>query len=632
MTINVDDAQLRRHLRDAELPALLMTVAHLTGDSSILRDDLRCDGWLFLPQGGLTAGQREEARSLAAGVLARLREGASVPPLDARTLHRITSWALGMDTADLVPLLAEEIVPPGADAKAPGWNRDDLPDARDVEVAVIGAGMSGLLAAYRLKQAGVPVVVYEKNGEVGGTWLENTYPGCRVDVASHLYSYSFAQRTDWPQHFGTQEGLRQYFADFAKQHGLYEHIRFDTGVRAAAWDEAAGRWRLTLDTPDGERTVTSTVLVSAVGQLNRPHVPDIPGRDEFAGPAFHSARWDHSVDLAGRRVAVVGTGASAVQFVPEIAKTAGELRIFQRTPPWLRPTPNYHQPIAGGLRWLHEHLPYYAAWQRFWLLAPGLHRILEGWVVDRGHPPTERAISAVNDTLRATLTGYLRGQLAGRPDLEPFVIPAYPVGAKRVLRDNGSWIATLKRDNVRLVSERIERITPAGIRTADGAGHPADVIVYGTGFAASEFLAPMTVTGRGGVDLHRSWNGDARAYLGLTVPGFPNLFCLYGPNTNLAGHGGSIIYMSECGVTYLLDAVRHLLGAPHRAVEVRREVCDAFTVELDSASAERAWGFSKTGGWFINRAGRSAQNWPFPAQEYWRRTRRFDPAEYLHLP
>ncbi|MFG2044565.1 flavin-containing monooxygenase [Dactylosporangium sp. NPDC048998] len=632
MTIHADDAQLRRHLRDAEVPALLMTVAHLTGDTSILRDDLLSDGWLFLPQGGLTARQREEARALAAGVLARLRDGAPVPPLDARMLRRITSWALGMDTADLVPLLAEEIVPLGADPKAPGWNRYDLPGARDVEVAVVGAGMSGLLAAYRLKQAGVPVVVYEKNSDVGGTWLENTYPGCRVDVASQLYSYSFAQRADWPQHFSTRDGLWQYFADFAKQHGLYEHIRFDTEVRAAAWDEPAGRWRLTLDTPDGARTVTSTVLVAAVGQLNRPHVPDIPGRDEFAGPAFHSARWDHSVDLAGRRVAVVGTGASAVQFIPEIAKTAGELCIFQRTPPWLRPTPNYHQPVAGGLRWLHEHLPYYAAWYRFWLLAPGLHRVLDGWVVDRDHPPTERAISAVNDALRATLTGYMRGQLAGRPDLEPFVIPAYPVGAKRVLRDNGAWIATLKREHVRLVGERIERITPKGIRTADGVEHPADVIVYGTGFAASEFLAPMTVTGRGGVDLHRSWNGDARAYLGLTVPGFPNLFCCYGPNTNLAGHGGSIIYMSECGVTYLLDAVRHLLGAPHRAVEVRREVFDAFNVEVDAANAERAWGFSKVGGWFINRAGRSAQNWPFPAQEYWRRTRRFNPAEYLHLP
>ncbi|MEU7873539.1 NAD(P)/FAD-dependent oxidoreductase [Dactylosporangium sp. NPDC049140] len=632
MTIDADDAQLRRHLRDAEVPALLMTVAHLTGDTSILRDDLRPPGWLFLPQGGLTARQREEARALGAAVLAGLRGGAPAPAPDAPTLHRISSWALGMDTADLVPLLAEEIALPGADLKAPGWSRDDLPGARDVEVAIVGAGMSGLLAAYRLKQAGVPVVVYEKNSDVGGTWLENTYPGCRVDVPSHLYSYSFARRADWEYHFSTQDDLLRYFMDFAKQHGLYEHICLDTEVRAATWDEPAGRWRLTLDGPDGERTVTSTVLVTAVGQLNRPHVPGIPGLDEFTGPAFHSARWDHSVRLAGQRVAVVGTGASAIQFVPEIAKTAGELRIFQRTPPWLRPTPNYHQPVADGLRWLHEHLPYYSAWYRFWLLAPGLHHVLEGWVVDRDYPPSERAVSAVNDTLRATLTGYTRGQLAGRPDLERLVIPAYPVGAKRILRDNGTWIATLKRSNVRLVSERIERITPEGIRTTDGAEHPADVIIYGTGFAASQFLAPMTVTGRGGIDLHRSWNGDARAYLGLTVPGFPNLFCLYGPNTNLAGHGGSIIFLSECGVTYLLDAVRHLLGAPHRAVEVRRDVCDAFNAEVDAANAERAWGFSKAGGWFVNQAGRSAQNWPFPAQEYRRRTRRFDSAQYLHLP
>ncbi|MBQ0895952.1 NAD(P)-binding protein [Micromonospora sp. U56] len=627
--VTVDDETLRAHLRDGEAPALLMTVAHLTGDLSVLRDDLRPNGWLFLPQGGLSAEQQAHARELAFGALRRLRDGVPVPPLDPAALRHITSWAMGRDTSDLLPLLAQEVVLPGEDPKAPQWHGDELAPGHDVEVAIVGAGMSGLLAAYRLSQVGVPVTIYEKNSDVGGTWFENHYPGCRVDVPSHLYSYSFAPRLDWTDHFATHEAVLDYFRDFAKQTGVHERIRFDTEVRGAEWDEATGRWRLHLDTPDGPRTTECAVLVTAVGQLNRPNVPDLPGRTDFTGPAFHSARWDHSVDLTGQRVAVIGTGASAFQFIPEVAAQARELVVFQRNAPWLRPTPHYHHAVPEGARWLYEHLPYYAAWQRFWLLAPGLHGVLEGWVVDPDYPPTERAISAVNEELRATLATYLEGQLADRPDLRDRVIPRYPVGAKRVLRDNGAWLSTLKQDHVRLVTDPIERLTPQGVRTADGTEHSVDVLIYGTGFQASQFLAPMRVTGRDGRDLHETWNGDARAYLGLTVPGFPNLFSLYGPNTNLSGQGGSIIYFSECGVTYLVDAVRQLLAGGHRAVEVRPEVFERHNAWVDEANALRAWGWSKVSSWFVNRAGRSAQNWPFPAQEYWRRTRRFDPSEYL---
>jgi 4-hydroxyacetophenone monooxygenase len=626
--ITADDDTLRAHLASAEVPALLMTVAHLTGDLSILRDDCRPNGWLFLPQGGLSDEVQAQAREAALRVLVRLRDTGAPPPRPTTELIRaITTWAMGADTEELVPLLSEEIALPGEDPKAPGWTLNDTADT-GFRVAIVGAGMSGLLAGYRLSQAGVPFVIYEKNSEVGGTWFENTYPGCRVDVPSHLYSYSFAPKLDWPDHFCTRDELLTYFRDFAKESGLHDHIRFDTEVSAAEWDEQRSRWLLTVRAPEGEQRAEYTALVTAVGQLNRPSLPDVPGRESFAGPAFHSAAWDHSVALAGRRVGVIGTGASAFQLIPEIADTVAELRVFQRTPPWLRPTPHYHHPVSPSTRWLYEHVPYYAQWYRFWLFAPGLHGVLEGWIVDPDYPPTEQAISALNDQLRVTLTAAMEAQLTDAPELRADVLPRYPVGAKRVLRDNGSWISTLKRDDVRLVTDEISEITPGGVVTTDGAEHQLDVLVYATGFQASRFLLPMTVTGRGGVDLHEMWSGDARAYLGMTVPGFPNMFFLYGPNTNLSGQGGSIIYFSECAVTHLVGAIRMLLETGHRALEVREDVYEDYNVWVDEGNANRAWGWSKVSSWFINDKGRSAQNWPFTAHDFWKRTHEVDRSAY----
>lgn len=626
--ITVGDDILREHLRSAEIPALLMTVAQLTGDLSILRDDCRPSGWFFLPQGGLSVEQQEEARELALCALRRIRCGESIPPLCPDVLRTITSWAMGIDTEELLPLLVQEIALTEEDPKAPGWTQDDLAPGADVRVAIIGAGMSGLLAAYRLSQAGVPFVIYEKNSEVGGTWFENIYPGCRVDVASHLYSYSFATRTDWPDHFCTQDVLLDYFRKVAKDFELLDHIRFNTEVTAMEWDESHSQWVLTVCGPDGQQTAKHGILISAVGQLNRPKFPDIPGRAKHTGPAFHSARWDHSVELTGRRVAVIGTGASAYQFIPEIAKDVGELLVFQRTPPWLRPTPHYHEPVSDSAMWLYEHVPYYAQWQRFWLFAPGLWGVLEGWVVDPQYPPTERSVSAVNDDIRAMLTQGIEAQLTEDPELLGQVLPSYPVGAKRVLRDNGIWLETLKRDNVRLITEPIKEITSRGVVTVDDTEHDADVLIYGTGFQASRFLMSIKVTGRSGIDLHDMWDGDPRAYLGITIPGFPNLFCLYGPNTNLVGQGGSIIYFSECAVTYIVDAIRLLLETGCRAMDVRNDVHDDYNTWIDEGNANRAWGWSTVSSWYNNDKGRSPQNWPFTAQEYWQRTRRIDGSAY----
>ena len=630
--ITESDDEIARALEEAEVPALLPALAYLTGDLGLLRDEYRPQEMLLgMPQGGLTEDQQAEIRAIAVDTLVAFRDGGSrpAPPPSDEDLLQIMEFAVGGESmADYLPLLEEELAHRGEDRRAPLWHKDDLAPDRPFEVAIIGAGMSGLLVAHRLQQAGVSFTVFEKNDEVGGTWLENTYPGCRVDNPNHNYSYSFAQRHDWPFHFSPQPVLLDYFQRCADTFGLRDRIAFGTEVLSATWSDDDKRWTVRTRGPDGdESTVEVDVVVSAVGQLNRPSFPDIPGRDSFAGISFHSARWNHDVDLQGKRVAVIGTGASAVQFVPEIAPVAGELLVFQRTPPWLGPTPEYHDEVPPGLCWLYGSVPSYSEWNRFlifWKMGDG---VLQGVRVDPDWPQQEQSVSAMNDMMRMVLTGYLQGEFADRPDLVDKVVPAYPPAAKRLLRDNGVWAGALTRDNVSLVTDGIREITPKGIVTDDGTEHEVDVLIYGTGFQASRFLTPMQVTGRDGLDLHEHWKGDARAYLGVTVPSFPNLFCLYGPNTNIVING-SIIYFSECGVRYILGLIHELLAGDHRALDVKAEVHDAFNERVDAENRNMAWGASEVNSWYKNDKGRVAQNWPFTLLEYWQRTLAPDPDDY----
>ena len=631
--ITATDDELRAYLAEAEVPPLLPALAYVTGDLSLLRDDLRPDpNLLALPQGGMSAEQQEAARELAFDALVRLRDGASVPaaPPSRHDLLRIMEYAVGGSDMDAyVPLLDEELALRGDDRRGPQWRKADVDPDRDFRVLVIGAGMSGLLTAYRLQQAGVEFAVVEKNADVGGTWYENTYPGCRVDNPNHNYSYSFAQRHDWPLHYSNQEVLLGYFRDFARDAGLLDRIRFETEVHSCTWDDTDATWAVVLEGPDGtQETVVANAVVSAVGQLNRPHIPEIPGIDTFNGVSFHSAQWDHDAPIDGARVAVIGTGASSVQFTPEIAPHAGQLFLFQRTPPWLGPSPDYHEAVPAGQRWLYAHVPTYSEWNRFWMFWRLGDGSIPGVRVDPDWDTANGTVNAINDMMRAFFTSYLEQQFAERPDLLPHVIPTYPPGAKRLLRDNGVWAGALTRDNVTLVTDEIREITPTGIVTADGTEYDVDVIIYGTGFQASNFLTPMQVTGVGGVDLHEQWAGDARAYLGITIPGFPNLFCLYGPNTNIVING-SIIYFSECGVRYILGCLGLLLRGHHASLDVRKDVHDEFNEQVDAENRMMAWGWSDVHSWYKNEHGRVAQNWPFTLLEYWQRTLAPDPDDYV---
>jgi 4-hydroxyacetophenone monooxygenase len=628
--IDVDDDAIRDALAHARLIPLLAAVAYATGDLSVLRDDLRPDpARLLEPDGGVDGDRASLARELAFDALVRFRDGGSVPappPGDA-DVRRILAFVVGDQMVeDYLPLFLEELSVHDDDLRAPDWTLGVLAPGTQFRVAVIGAGMSGIVAAYRLKQAGIPFVILEKDPEVGGTWWENTYPGCRVDVANHFYSYSFAQREDWPQHYSTQEVLLEYFRTCTDRFGLREHIRFGTEVTSAEWSDESASWTLCLRTADGEETLEAQAVVSAVGQLNRPSYPPIPGREAFAGVSFHSARWRHDVDLRGKRVAVIGTGASAVQVVPEIAPDVGELLVFQRTPPWLVPTEDYHREVSDRTLWLLRHVPTYTHWYRFWLFWQYAEGVLPAARVDPDWQG-DGSVSAINDLARQLLTAYIQAAFAGSPELIDEVLPTYPPFAKRIVRDNGVWPGALQRDNVELVTAGIEQITPTGITTVDGTHHEVDVIVYGTGFTASQFLMPMKVVGRGGVDLHERWDGDARAYLGITVPGFPNLFMLYGPNTNIVING-SITYFSECEVHYVIGCLRLLLAGGHRALDVRPEVHDAYNRRIDEGNRNMVWGAATVNTWYKNAKGRVTQNWPFSLLDYWRETRAPAAADY----
>jgi len=617
-------------LAAAEVHPLLCTVAQVTGDLSLLREDLAPDQeQLLVPGRGLGPAQEDEARRLAAAALLdHAATGAPDHVLTRDEQRKVFDFLVGAaSTGQWEDFLTEELALEGSDPRAPSWRLGEVGGGATFRCAVIGAGASGLAAAYRLRQAGIDVTVFEKNGDVGGTWLENVYPGCRVDVPNQLYSFSFAQSNEWVSRYSAQPDLLAYLQGTAKELELGVCIRFATEVTEAHFDDAAAEWSLTVRAGDGAvRTEVFDGVVCAVGQLNRPSYPAIAGRDRFRGPSFHSAAWDDTVELAGRRVAVIGTGASAAQFVPCLVDDVAHLDVYQRTPPWLLPTENYGDPFPPEFHDLLALLPTYGRWDRlwqFWLMHEGL---LVAARVDPEWDEHTEAVSASNDFVRSMLIDVLRAQVEDDGLFEKMV-PHFPPFAKRALRDDGRWAAAMGRPHVDLVTTPIAEVTADGVRTVDGEEHPADVLIYGTGFSASDFVAPMRVFGTGGLELNEEWGGDARAYLGVTVPGFPNFFMLYGPNTNLVING-SILVMVECQVHYAVEAIGRLLRTGHRTMSCRRDVHERYGREMETGNAKMVWGVADVPTWYRNAHGRVTQNWPFDLHSYWARTREPDLADY----
>lgn len=478
-------------------------------------------------------------------------------------------------------------------------------------MAIVGAGFGGIAAAIALLRDGVTdLTIFEKADDLGGVWRENTYPGAACDVPSHVYSFSFHQRRSWTRPCSPQEEIHDYLAETAAQFGVTPRIRFSTDVTRATWDEGALRWTLALD--DGT-TTEADVLVPACGQLSIPVTPEIPGADTFAGHAFHSARWDHDHDLRGRRVAVIGTGASAVQFVPPVAEQAGHLDVFQRTPNYMLPRRN--RPYLLPMRWAIAHVPGLQPFRRAQMLAM-MELMVKGLKGNR----------AIEGLMRTMSWAMLHRHVRDR-ELRRRLTPSFAYGCKRILFSSFYYPA-LARPNVDLVDTAIQEITPTGIVTADGIEHPADTIIWGTGFDTQAFVAPMEIVGADGRRLADTWADGAHAFYGLTVPHFPNMFLLYGPNTNLGV--GSIVVMLEAQAGYVADAVRKLRTAGGRAAwDVREDVERAYDTQTQAHLKDSVW--TRCQSWYRNAAGRVVNNWPGYMFEYRRATAALDPEHYTLL-
>lgn len=638
-TLELDDAEfesivesrefLETAVSDAELPALLASLALATGDVHIVAERLRPPmppmEASISPQGGMTIAAQTEARQVAVDALERLRDATEPFPAPTPELLRTVMRFLTDNAGDeYVPLLEHEIAL--NDTGAPQWHMSEVDPDIDFRVAVIGAGISGISASYRLAQAGVEHTILEKGTEVGGVWWENSYPGCRLDTPNFAYSFSFAQKADWPDQFSTRNDIWSYLHGVAERFGIRDRVRFGTEAIGLTWLEDENLWLVQSRTDGVVTTERYNAVISASGQLSLPSIPEFAGAETFAGAAFHSAEWDHSVETDGMRVAVIGTGASAFQIAPALVDTVGHLTVFQRHAPWMLPTPNYHAAIPQGMGWLLTHVPHYGRCYRFyqfWQAAEGRMPLVEAdpeWT----EPGTT---SAANKKLRDQLLTHIGGQLTDRPDLLPKMTPNYPPGVKRMTRDNGVWANTMKQDHVDLVTSGIERFVPEGIIDTDGVLHEVDVVVYATGFRAADYLEPMTVTGRDNTDLHEMWDGDARAYLGITIERFPNLFMLLGPNTGVVVNGSSL-YMAECAAEYVVESLGELVRRGNGAMEPRPEAVAEFCDYVDAGNRRRAWGTKSIETWYQNRHGRASQVWPYSLHEFFRITRTPETAQF----
>ncbi|MDE0952371.1 MAG: NAD(P)/FAD-dependent oxidoreductase [Halioglobus sp.] len=629
-----DDALIARALEDASIPTLMMSMIHMSGDTSLLDGVIRPTG-VFINeyQGYMSEENKAVVRAQALEVIKTFRDGGcQLPsPPSNETIHRMMNFIVaGEVPEDYVPMMLEEMELDGTDQRSDAWGDEVSVDKRaQHKVLVIGGGMSGVLAAYRLQEARIPFVVIEKNASVGGTWYENRYPGARVDVGNHLYSYSFQPAHHWSQYFSQQKELHEYFQGVVYTHQLQQHFRFQTEVTGAVFDEETSLWMIDTVDKDGvtEQYEVNSVI-SAVGQLNRPILPDIPGIESFKGKWCHSAAWDESIDCSGKRVVVVGSGASAFQLVPTIAGQVEHLTVFQRSAPWMFENPIYHDDVPAGKKWCLQNLPFYTRWFRFLIFWPACDGAHDTVFVDSEWPHQERSINEMNEFVYTMFSDYIKSQVGDDEELLKKVIPDYAPMGKRTLQDNGSWLGALKQENVDLQTQGVVSVSDSGVTASDGTFYPADIIVYATGFETDRFLWPMEIKGRGGQLLSKQWGIEPSAYLGITIPNFPNFYCMYGPGTNLA-FGGSLIFNGECQIRYIMECLKALMQSGQDSIECKHDVHADYQQRFRELHAKLIWEHdSIKHSFYQNAEGKVTLLWPWKILDMWRWTKEVNSDDY----
>ena len=614
----------------ANVPTLIATLVQLTGAREWLAaryQPERVRGLTEDDGGGLPAEVQQEVRAAAAVAIREWLAGKPValPRLTSDEALEILRFTVGEEVpGEYADYVQSEI---SAMAPADDTHRQPSQTLTGLTVGIIGAGVSGIASAIELMGRGADVVLFERSDDVGGTWHVNRYPGCGVDTASHLYQFSY-EPGDWAFYYAPQTHLKQYLQQVADLHDVTSRVHFGSEVVAAEYDDGRSAWTVRVRRAgEGIREHTVDVLISAVGAFGTKSVPPIAGLDDFAGPTYHTADWPADADLAGKRVAVVGTGASAMQLVPAVVDSVASLTVFQRSPQWAAPFDAFHKPIDDALRSLLRSVPVFRAWYRArlgWIMNDKIHDSLQ---VDPDWQDEGRSINAINAGHRRFFTRYMEKELGGDADLLAKTLPSYPPFGKRMLLDNG-WFRTLKRDNVELVADPIERVVADGVVTASGRHIEADVLVLATGFDVVHYLSTVDVRGVGGTPLRTVWEGDdCRAYLGLTVPGFPSLFCLYGPNA-APGHGGSYINTVECQLDYVADLLEKMRAAGGAAVDVKPEVYAEYTERVDEAHRKMVWSQPGVTTYYRNARGRVVYANPWRIVDYWHMTRSADLENY----